>query len=307
MNLYVGITDNDWFRFLSARQGVDEVNFWQPSGSRTFRALNPGDPFLFKLHHPENFIVGGGTFAHFSLCPVELAWEAFEEKNGVASLDAMRARLARYRRVAPDPRDNYVIGCIILRDPFFLPRERWIPAPSDLKKNVVQGKTYDASVGTGWELWHAVQEGLRADPTAGAVREIPGEMWGDPRLVRQRLGQGAFRVLVTDTYERRCAITREKALPVLQAAHIQPVTDHGSHRLDNGLLLRSDVHTLFDRGYLTVTPDYVVRVSRRLKDDFDNGEHYYQLQGSQIWRPPREEDRPNRAFLEWHHGTVFRG
>lgn len=219
----------------------------------------------------------------------------------------MRARLARYRRVAPDPRENYVIGCVILQSPFFLPRERWIPAPPDLKKNVVQGKTYDATIGTGRELWNTLQSQWRIDAATAGVREIEGEMWGSPRFARQRLGQGAFRMLVTDTYERRCAVTREKALPVLQAAHIQPVTAQGAHRLDNGLLLRSDVHTLFDRGYLTVTPDYEVRVSRRLKDDFDNGEHYYQLQGRPIWVPGREEDRPNRGFLEWHGGTIFRG
>jgi hypothetical protein len=78
-------------------------------------------------------------------------------------------------------------------------------------------------------------------------------------------------VLVTDVYQRRCAITGEKALPVLQAAHIRPVTREGQHRIDNGLLLRSDLHALFDQGYVTVTPDHRVRVSRRLKDDFDNG------------------------------------
>jgi putative restriction endonuclease len=53
--LFVGVTDNDWFRFLRARH-PDEVNFWQPSGSSTFQALEPGQPFLFKLHSPLNFI-----------------------------------------------------------------------------------------------------------------------------------------------------------------------------------------------------------------------------------------------------------
>lgn len=72
----------------------------------------------------------------------------------------------------------------------------------------------------------------------------------------------------------------------------------GAHRIDNGLLLRSDVHTLFDRGCITVTPDRAIRVSRRLEKDFDNGEHYYQLEGSPIWRPSRAEDQPNREFLE---------
>jgi putative restriction endonuclease len=126
-------------------------------------------------------------------------------------------------------------------------------------------------------------------------------------LVTQRLGQGIFRVLVADTYQRRCAVTGEKALPVLEAAHIRPVTYGGGHRIDNGLLLRSDVHTLFDRGYVTVTPEHAFLVSHRLKDDFDNGEQYYRLSRGLIWVPPHPEDRPNRDFLEWHADTVFKG
>jgi putative restriction endonuclease len=64
VNLYVGITDYDWFRFLSAQPSVEEVNFWQPGGRTNFKALQPGELFLFKLHSPRNFIVGGGVFAH---------------------------------------------------------------------------------------------------------------------------------------------------------------------------------------------------------------------------------------------------
>ena len=127
----------------------------------------------------------------------------------------------------------------------------------------------------------------------------------NPVLVRQRLGQGTFRVMVTDAYQRRCAVTGERVLPVLQAAHILPVSEGGTHRVDNGLLLRSDVHTLFDSGYVTVTPDFQFRVSRRLHDEFDNGEEYFQLQGSELWLPRLEEDRPAHNFLEWHGDTVF--
>ena len=46
--------------------------------------------------------------------------------------------------------------------------------------------------------------------------------YGNPLMVRPRLGQGYFRVLVTETYQRRCALTGEKTLPVLEAAHIKP-------------------------------------------------------------------------------------
>ena len=79
--------------------------------------------------------------------------------------------------------------------------------------------------------------------------------FGEPHLIRPRLGQGAFRVLVTDIYERRCAVTQERTLPALEAAHIRPYGDGGAHEAENGLLLRRDIHSLFDAGYVTVTPE----------------------------------------------------
>ena len=99
----------------------------------------------------------------------------------------------------------------------------------------------------------------------------------------------------------------EKALPVLQAAHIRPVTKEGPHRVDNGLLLRADIHALFDQGYVTVTPEHRFLVSRRLKTDFDNGEPYLSFSGKRIWLPGRDEDQPSREFLEWHADAVYRG
>jgi putative restriction endonuclease len=69
VRFFVGITDHDWFDFLSRMDGLDEVNFWQPSGQQQFRALQIGEPFLFKLHSPDDFIVGGGFFSHFTILP----------------------------------------------------------------------------------------------------------------------------------------------------------------------------------------------------------------------------------------------
>lgn len=66
---------------------------------------------------------------------------------------------------------------------------------------------------------------------------------------------------------------------MLEAAHILPVSEGGRHQISNWLLLRADLHRLFDEGHVSVTPDYEFDVSRRLKDDFDNGEPYYPLEG----------------------------
>jgi len=168
----------------------------------------------------------------------------------------------------------------------------------------VQGKTYDLAEFTGRRLWEMVQDRL-ARTAAREPRRVEGPMFGDPALARRRLGQGAFMMLVHDAYQRQCAVTGERALPVLQASRIRPVTEGGEHRIDNGVLLRSDVHTLFDRGYVTITPDERFRVSRRLHDEFDNGEAYYALEDRDLWLPPEATDRPSRDFLEWHNDEVF--
>ena len=310
MKAFVAVTDADWFNFLSQQPGIDEVNFWRPGGTGEFKALSLGGPLLFKLHWPENFIVGGGFFASYSRLPVSIVWETFGIKNGAASFAEMRARIEHYRRMSPSPREDFTIGNIILQDPFFLPRDRWIPAPPDFNKNVVQGKGYDLSDLVGRTLW----ENVLAARAAGTKRvsegspEIGGPMFGEAVRGKVRLRQGAFRVMVTDAYQRRCAISGEKALPVLQAAHIRPVSEGGIHRLDNGLLLRSDVHTLFDRGYITVTPEHRVLIAaQRLKEDFDNGEPYVPFHGTRIHIPEVRSEQPLAEQLAWHNETIYRG
>src|SRR5260370_30557515 len=113
MRFYVAVTDDDWFADLSASGSIDEVNFWQPSGGRQFRVLQPGEPFLFKLHSPKNYIVVGGFFGHFTILRVSFAWSAFTTKNGTQNESEMRARIARYRRVSPSPYEDYQICCIL--------------------------------------------------------------------------------------------------------------------------------------------------------------------------------------------------
>lgn len=304
---YVGVTDFDWLTFLGSRRDLTEVNFWKPGGQQGFAALQPGAPFLFKLHAPRNVIAGGGFFVHFTRLPTSLAWDAFGERNGARSLGEMRARIEMYRRVLASTHD-YTIGCIVLAEPFFFAERDWIPIPDDWHPNIVQGKTYDLGVSPGREMWDAVVSRLGnslAGIAAHRVGEVGPPRYGDPIEILPRLGQGTFRVLVTDAYDRRCAMTGERTLPVLDAAHIKPFALEGENRVSNGLLLRSDLHRLFDRGYLTVRPDFKVEVSRRIREEYSNGRDYYALSGREIRLPADTRWRPDPHFLEWHADTVF--
>jgi putative restriction endonuclease len=310
MKLYVGITDGDWYAQLSGMPLLEEANFWQPGGSREFRSLDPGGLFLFKLHSPKNFIVGGGFFAHATRLPVSLAWDAFGEANGARSLVAMRTRIQHYRRKPSDRREDYVIGCILLEQPFFFTEAAWIPAPPDWRPNIVQGRSYDLESVAGRSLWKRIEDRLTETRTAEAIATAssePAPRFGSPILVRPRLGQGSFRIVVTDAYERRCAVTRERTLPALEAAHIKPYSDGGQHRVDNGLLLRRDLHALFDKGYVTVTPELRLEVSHRIREEFENGRDYYALRGKDLWIPGVPDRKPSEEYLKWHNENRFLG
>jgi putative restriction endonuclease len=159
--------------------------------------------------------------------PCSLAWEAFGEANGTASLAELRQRIIRYRRAVPAERSDFQIGCRILTQPFFLDRRNWIPVPASWSKNVVSFKTYTTDSADGLGLWDAVQTEIAGSPLMPGLSEPDHDRFGAPVLIRPRLGQGAFRILVTDSYERRCVVTGEKTLPALDAAHIRPYADGG--------------------------------------------------------------------------------
>ena len=313
MNLYVAVTDNDWFALHAAKTDVEEVNFWRPSPEATFKVLQPGELLLFKLHSPDNYIVGGGFFTRFLQLPVNLVWDTFREANGVRSLSEMRERIAHYRRNPISPTENPTIGCIMLAEPFFWPRSAWIPSPPEFKLSTQAGKKFDCEDGPGKALWDAVCERLRNGPAVrleqgtATVAAIESGGFGKPQIILPRLGQGLFRIIVTDAYSRRCAITGERTLPVLEAAHIKPYSLAKRHEVSNGLLLRSDLHRLFDDGYLTVDPtNRKIVVSKRIREEFENGKDYYNLEGRVLREPAESWAKPSVENLEYHAYSVFR-
>ncbi len=319
MRLYAGVTDHDWFTYLRSLPDVDEVNFWQPSPNAQFQALNPGEIFLFKLHrsdrtHNQDVIAGGGVFASFSILPISLAWEAFEQRNGAASSSQMRQRLVHYRRIQDTLHEDFKVGCIILTQPFFFDESLWFPAPN-WSASIVRGKAkgYELDREAGRFIWENLQRAWarhRAFDLDREAQRVETERarYGKETTITPRLGQGAFWILVTDAYKRACAITEEHSLPALEAAHIKPFNENGPHSVNNGLLLRSDFHRLFDRGYITVTPEYRIEVSRRLKEEFENGRSYYPSQGKPLHHFPLDsQDRPSKELLTWHNERIYKG
>jgi putative restriction endonuclease len=308
----IAITDEGWYRFLADRPEVSELNFWTPSAHRTFRA-SQFSPFLFKLRAPHNAICGFAYFAQFSRLPDWLAWESFGLGNGCASFAEMRARIAAIRaRIRYDEQaGSDEIGCIQLVSPVFFTRDSWIPQPRDWQPRTQTPVRYDLAIGEGRRVWEvSLSQAAAARPVAPRSEFLisveRGPRYGEPYLVQPRLGQGTFRIAVLDAYGRGCAVTGEHSLPALEASHIRPYAHEGPHEIRNGLLLRADLHRLFDTGYATVTPDLRLEISARLREDYQNGRSYYPLHGARVQVPSIPSHRPENAFLEWHNEHVFR-
>ena len=201
------------------------------------------------------------------------------------------------------------LTCLILTEARFLPRQAWLSWEQDRgwHPNIVAFKTYDLASSHGAVLAALLKNGCPAELVEEFEPVLQDERSRIEQLAIAREGQGSFRVRVLDAYGRRCAITGERALPVLDAAHIEPYLGPASNHVQNGLALRADIHRLYDAGYMAVTPEHRIEVSRRLKEDFENGELYYQLAGARLAVLPNDPaKRPSRQALEWHATRIFR-
>jgi hypothetical protein len=114
-----------------------------------------------------------------------------------------------------------------------------------------------------------------------------------------REGQRAFRKALLDAYDRRCALTDFDVEATLEAAHIVPYTGTHSNRLSNGLILRADLHRLFDLGLWWVDESSVARFSDKLPAD-----SYLDCRDKPIRAPVRPSAHPDPEALK-HHRARF--
>jgi hypothetical protein len=115
-------------------------------------------------------------------------------------------------------------------------------------------------------------------------------------LVAKRRGQAGFRNALIGAYGARCCITGCDVLAGLEAAHISPYRGDHSNGVHNGLLLRADIHSLFDQGFLAIDGEYRVLLEPKI----GRSEHYGTLHGSFIALPENEGQRPSLEALTAH-------
>lgn len=124
-----------------------------------------------------------------------------------------------------------------------------------------------------------------------ARKKVERDIW-------ERRGQKKYRETLLKTYQNKCAITACNATEALEAAHIIPVSMDGNHEITNGLLLRADIHTLFDLNLIGIDSeqDYKVILSRALA----NTTYGKELENSHLRLPEAKENYPNKMSLNEH-------
>ncbi len=120
--------------------------------------------------------------------------------------------------------------------------------------------------------------------------------------IHARRGQRKFRKKLLDTYKKTCAVTNCKIEEMLEAAHIFSFKGTETDKIPNGILLRADIHTLFDLGLISINPkNYLIQVSDKIITD----EYYSILNNKKINLPTRAEDYPDINSLKYHFENVF--
>ena len=292
-------TDRDWYRLLRDDETVSEVNFWTPT-PWNLRRLAPGDRFYFLVKGETPRRIGGyGEFAAYENLTVGDAWNRFGRGNGVNNLAEFGARIEKYagaRSTSFIPSSNPEIGCIILRRPiFFDDADAFTPESYGLSfpNQVVKVKYFEVG-----EIPHRSSLPPESSPFV-LVALSQTAVKSTPR--KDRRGQQEFRELAIRAYGGTCCITGETCKEALEAAHIQSYISPESNHVQNALLLRSDLHKLFDNGLIAIDKQYRLRISPHVSSTAYRG-----LNGRAITLPTLASNRPSTDALTFHRNTVFR-
>lgn len=294
-------TDPNWLASLAKNGVTDNVNFWR----KDKRKLNllEGASLFFKKRGTQE-IVGRGIFREMKMSTLQQAWEEFGKGNGADTFEEFTERAAEVIHI-----DSEDVCCIILDRLEFLSDEDTYTVPeSFFAKNILASKFVEEQEQPKlFELFEpfthvsdkkhekliSIEKGISEEEfSTKNLKE------GKERVLRSlaiRRGQKGFRDKLLRAYSSRCAVTGTSVADVLEAAHIIPYSGKETNHTQNGILLRADIHTLFDLGLAFIADDYSFHlVTESLRREYPG------LNGKRINLPELEEHHPSLDALAHH-------
>lgn len=294
------VTDRDWFEFLRDREYSGDVNFWTPT-PWSVRRLQPGDEWHFLLKSPLRKLGGYGVFQEYRDLSIQDAWQTYGIGNGVstaAELVSLCRMYSERNSIRPVTNVYSTIGCVVLSDVEFYEDDEYLDLNSmglEFAQQIVKFKYFDEAFPRSTEQEPPV-------PSAGneftPVASDPTEYSRQRR--KKRKGQQGFRKKLIAAYRGRCAVTGESHRRVLETTHIEPYINEASNHIQNGMLLRVDIHRLMDEGLLTLNDDMTLLVSSKL-----NNSSYVEFAGRTIRFPSNPAERPSKHAVTLHRDQRF--
>jgi hypothetical protein len=225
--------------------------------------------------------------------PIIQSWYAQSNSAPTSHIAQIDRRLQEKTSLA-----SKTVGSQPRREPFLFDKTndaKWYLTPEGrayvLKEIIpIDGAEIEARYGQSERLIVKLTENSDSPPTeSGYTMAI--------RAIKQRRGQPEFRRKLISAYQGCCSFTGSNATEALEAAHIIPVVDDGDNEVNNGILLRADVHTLFDLGMVTVNPESMrIELSEILRDT-----DYAYLHHKKMVLPGEEFQHPLSLYLTMHY------
>lgn len=284
-------TDINWFYYLRDNNFNAEVNFWTPT-PWNIKGLKIGDNFYFMLKSPIRLIGGYGEFVEYKNLTAEKAWNYYGFRNGRNSKELFISSIQKYidansKKFGKSKinTSTYEIGCIILKNcQFWDDAEFQQLEEKNIKfsNQIVKLKYFDDSL-----------DFLKTSNEVDSFGIINGMREKIKILTNTRIGQAKFKSSILKAYDGKCCVTGDETPELLEASHIQPYISTHSNHTQNGILLRIDIHRLFDTGLLYIDEDYIVHVSLNLTNEF-----YHKFSGTKINLPKNSNDYPSIVALK---------
>ncbi len=284
----IATTDKSWVDTLKEFDLNSYVNFWTPT-PWNIKSLKNGDRFYFMLKAPIRLIGGFGEFVEYKNMNVEDAWVEYGYRNGRKTKESFISSIQTYINKNSkkfggtdiDP-DKYLIGCIILKNCQFWDSDEFINLSS-------YGISFPNQVVT-WKSF-STNDPIHQKP------KIPFQLVGGKRIVcpiisNSREGQSKFKSELLKAYNNKCCISENDIPELLEAAHIQEYKNIESNHVQNGLLMRVDIHRLYDNKLIAVDDEYIIHVSNLILD-----KEYRSFHGRKISLPKDPDNYPCKDAL----------
>jgi putative restriction endonuclease len=303
MTICVYPTDRDWINSLADSQKRDNVNFWRKDVRNL--SLLPGDIFYFKIRGGLT-IAGRGYFREQRTLSIQDAWSRFRLGNGVANLAELEQRAKAVLQV-----EGNRVNCLVLDGVEILSdAQRPQIEESDFPRNIMGAKFFQDDeipyIASAFSASTTPSILLSGEAAAQFQQDFDPENISTSRsaalrAICARRGQTAFRAMLLSAYKGKCAVTGEGTEETLEAAHIHPYLGEDTNTIQNGFLLRSDWHTLFDLGLWTIADDYTIQIGSKLRSPA-----YRDYSGRPLLLPTHTSHRPSKPALKFHREKIFR-